>query len=130
SFAYDYIWSLFTQQSGLGGMLTGYNSGTFATGSGALGGATMLALATGLCAGIGEETLVRGALQPVFGILPAALLHGLLHGQFTHAPIFIIQVAGWSALMGVIRRHTNTSTTIIGHVGYNFLLTFLFAFNP
>jgi len=90
----------------------------------------VLALATALCAGIGEETLIRGALQPVFGIVPAAIMHGILHGQFAHAPIFMAQVAGWSVLMGLVKRYTNTSTTIIGHAGYNFCTTFLFAFNP
>lgn len=89
TFGYDYVWSMFTHNMGgdLAGKLTGYNSGTFNAGGGA-GGSLMLALATGLCAGIGEETLIRGALQPVFGILPSAILHGLLHGQFSHAPIF------------------------------------------
>lgn len=131
TFGYDYIWSLFTHQmSGdLGSKLSGYNSGTFNAGGGA-GPAMVLALATALCAGIGEETIIRGALQPVFGIFPAALLHGLLHGQFSHAPMFILQVTGWSTLMGIARRYTNTTTTIIGHAGFNFITTFLFAFNP
>jgi uncharacterized protein len=131
TFSYDYLWSMFTHQMGgdLASKLTGYNAGTFNSG-GTLGSSAFLALATGLCAGIGEETLIRGALQPAFGILPAALLHGLLHGQFSHAPIFILQVAGWSAVMGIVRRYTNTTTTIIGHAGFNFVTTFLFAFNP
>jgi len=131
TFAYDYLWSLFTHQSpgDMASKLSNYNSGTFTAGGGA-GSSLILALATGLCAGIGEETLMRGALQPVFGILPAAILHGLLHGQFSHAPILIVQVAGWSTLMGIARRYTNTTTTIIGHAGFNFLTTFLFAFNP
>jgi hypothetical protein len=32
--------------------------------------------------------------------------------------------------MGLVRRFTNTTTTIIGHAGYNFVTTFLFSFNP
>ena len=131
TFAYDAVWANVTHQMGgnLASKLTSYNTGTFTAGGGA-GPSFILALATGLCAGIGEETLMRGALQPVFGILPAAILHGLLHGQFSHAPIFIVQVAGWSTIMGIVRRYTNTTTTIIGHAGFNFLTTFLFAFNP
>ena len=131
TFGYDWIWSLFTHgmEGGLASKLSTYNAGTFAAGGGA-GPAAILALATGLCAGIGEETLMRGALQPVFGILPTAILHGLLHGQFSHAPIYIVQVAGWSALMGIVRRYTNTTTTIIGHAGFNFITTFMFAFSP
>ncbi|MBI4533119.1 MAG: CPBP family intramembrane metalloprotease [Candidatus Melainabacteria bacterium] len=113
----------------LASKLAGYNAGTFNAGGG-LGPAVILALLTGICAGVGEETLMRGAVQPALGIVPAALLHGLLHGQFAHAPIFIIQVAGWSLLLGIVRHYTNTSTTIIGHAGFNFITAFMFAFNP
>jgi membrane protease YdiL (CAAX protease family) len=131
SFMYDFIWSLYThnQHLGLDTKLAGYNGGTF-TASGGFTGAIILALATAIFAGVGEETLIRGALQPVFGLVPAAILHGVLHAQFQHAPIFIVQVAGWSILMGIAKRYTNTSTTIIGHAGFNFVTTFLFAFNP
>lgn len=132
TFSYDYFWSLNThEQAGLGykQKLTHYNEGTFTTAGGA-GSALALATATGFCAGFGEEILCRGALQPVFGILPAAFLHGVLHGQFAHAPMLILQVFGWSTLMGIVRRYTNTTTTIIAHAGFNFLSTFLFAFNP
>lgn len=132
TFAYDWLWSFYTHsQDGLNyaDKLSHYNEGTF-TGGTSPGQALILASATGLCAGLGEETLIRGALQPVFGILPAAFMHGVLHGQFAHAPLLILQVFGWSTLMCIIRRYTNTTTTIITHVGFNFLSTFLIAFNP
>lgn len=132
TFAYDYLWSTYTHaQEGLGyaDKLTHYNEGTF-TGGASPGPAFLVASATGLCAGLGEETLIRGALQPVLGIIPAAFMHGVLHGQFSHAPLLIVQVFGWSTLMGIIRRYTNTTTTIITHVGFNFMSTFLIAFNP
>jgi len=131
TFFWDYLWSLLTHNLGgnLASKLSGYNEGSFQVGS-AIGPSAWLALATALCAGIGEETLIRGALQPVLGILPSALLHGLLHGQFDRAPIFMIQITCWSVLMGICRRYTNTTTTIIGHAGFNFISTFLFAFNP
>jgi membrane protease YdiL (CAAX protease family) len=124
------LWSMYTgtPQAGLGSKLSTYNAGTFQAGG--AGSAAILALATGICAGIGEETLIRGALQPVFGIFPAAFLHGALHGQFQHAPLLILQVAGWSTMMGIVRKYTNTTTTIITHATFNFLTTFLFAFNP
>jgi len=131
TFAYDWASSLITHhiEGNLASKLTNYNAGSFTAGGG-FGPSLILALFTGLCAGVGEETLMRGALQPVFGILPAGVLHGLLHGQFSHAPVFLAQVAGWSVIMGIVRRYTNTTTTIIGHAGFNFLTTFLFAFNP
>jgi membrane protease YdiL (CAAX protease family) len=130
TFGYDLIWSYFTGSTGVGGKLSMYNAGTFAAAGGNPGPAAFLALATGICAGAGEEVLMRGALQPVFGIIPAAILHGTLHGQFQHAPILIVQVAGWSCLMGIVRRYTNTTTTLITHALFNFITTFLFAFNP
>ncbi len=131
TFGYDWLWSNFTHQmeGGLAQKLSNYNAGTFTAGGG-LESSLILSLFVALCAGIGEETLIRGALQPVFGIFPAAALHGLLHGQFSHAPVFIVQVALWSTIMGIVKRYTNTTTTIIGHAGFNFLTTFLFAFNP
>jgi hypothetical protein len=132
SFTYDALWSILTHNLGgqdLASKLAAYNAGTFAV-AGGMVPSVILALATALCAGIGEETLVRGALQPTFGILPAAILHGMLHGQFSHAPIFIVQVTLWSVCMGIAKRYTNTTTTIIGHAGFNFVTTFLFAFNP
>jgi membrane protease YdiL (CAAX protease family) len=131
SFLYEALWSFFTHSAGgdLASKLAMYNSGTFAGGEG-LTGAIIKAFATAICAGIGEETLMRGALQPALGILPAAVLHGALHGQFAHTPIFIVQVAVWSAIVGIVRHYTNTTTTIIAHSGFNLLTTFLFAFNP
>lgn len=132
SFAYDLCWSLYTHglaNQDLATKLSGYNSATFTSVEG-LGMAVVMALATAIFAGVGEETLIRGALQPALGIVPAAILHGILHAQFTHAPIFILQVALWSVVIGIVRRYTNTTTTIIGHAGFNFLTTFLFAFNP
>lgn len=132
TFAYDYLWSTYTHgQEGLGyaDKISHYNEGAFNPTASA-SSAGMLASATGICAGIGEEILSRGALQPVLGILPSAFLHGALHAQFSHAPILILQVFGWSTIMGIIRRYTNTTTTIITHVGFNFISTFLFAFNP
>jgi len=132
SFLYDALWAIYTHQlpgQDLASKLSSYNAGTFSV-PGGFAPSVILALATALCAGIGEETLIRGALQPVFGIFPAAFLHGMLHGQFAHAPIFIVQVMLWSICMGIVKRYTNTTTTIIGHSGFNFITTFLFAFNP
>lgn len=131
SFLYDLVWSLYTHTGNqdMASKISAYNATTFAA-AGGFGASVFLALATALCAGIGEETLVRGALQPVLGIVPAAFLHGILHAQFANAPVLILQVALWSCCMGLVRRFTNTTTTIIGHAGYNFVTTFLFAFNP
>jgi membrane protease YdiL (CAAX protease family) len=131
TFGYDWLWGMYHNgpQAAIGQKLSQYNAGTFSAGGGA-GPSFVLALATAVCAGIGEETLMRGALQPVFGILPAGILHGALHGQFNHMPLIIIQIAIWSTGVGIVRKYTNTTTTIIAHGTYNLINTFLFAFNP
>lgn len=133
TFAYDAIWAGYTHQhtGDIGGKLSDYNTGSFDTGRPeSVGAAALLAAGTALFAGIGEEVLIRGAVMPAFGAVLAGILHGVLHGQFAQAPILVVQVAIWSILMCVVRRYTNTTTTIITHAGFNFLSTFLFAFNP
>lgn len=132
SATYDLVWANFTHAAApnIATQISGYNSGTFSAGTNNLAGAAFLALMTAICAGVGEETLIRGAFQPVVGILPAAFLHGILHAQFSQSPVLILQIAIWSCGMGIVRRFTNTTTTIIAHGLYNLVFTFLFAFNP
>jgi membrane protease YdiL (CAAX protease family) len=48
-----------------------------------------------LAAGIGEEILFRGALQPSFGLIPASLLFGLMH------PVNALYIAV-AAVMGFV----------------------------
>lgn len=70
-------------------------------------------------AGIGEETMFRGALQPRFGILVTALLFALIHIQYGTTLIL-----GWIFIhglaYGLVRRHINTTTAIIAHATYDF----------
>lgn len=77
----------------------------------------ILALATG----ISEEILFRGALQPVLGLWPTALIFALAHFQYGFtlitATIFLIGL-----VLGQIRQRQNTSTAIFIHVLYNFVL--------
>ena len=49
-------------------------------------------LTLGLAAGIGEETLFRGALQPRFGLLITSLLFALLHSQYGITPFYACRV--------------------------------------
>lgn len=78
------------------------------------------ALTVGLSAGIGEELLFRGALQPRFGLLPTTLLFTFAHAQYSLSPALIgIFVVGYG--LGVIRNRVNTSAAILVHAGFNFL---------
>lgn len=77
-----------------------------------------------LSAGIGEEILFRGAIQPVFGLPLTAVLFALGHVQYGLTPVtFLIFVLG--LILGIIRQRTNTTVAIIVHAGYNFILGLL-----
>ena len=69
-------------------------------------------------AGICEEALFRGALQPRVGIVVAAALFATIHTQYFLTPIlgmvFVIGLA-----LGVLRRHLNTTTAMIAHGTYD-----------
>lgn len=77
-----------------------------------------------LSAGMGEEILFRGALQPVFGLWFTSLIFAIAHVQYGFTPVtlvvFIIGLA-----LGRIRQRTNTSVAIFVHFGYNFVLGML-----
>lgn len=78
-------------------------------------------LVLALASGIGEEILFRGALQPVLGIVPTSLLFAIVHVQYGLTPItaavFIIGL-----ILGLLRRKTNTTTSIFVHFSYNLIL--------
>lgn len=77
-----------------------------------------------LAAGIGEEILFRGALQPIFGVGLTAVLFALGHVQYGISPgTFLIFLLG--ILLGIIRERHNTTVAIFVHTGYNFVLGML-----
>lgn len=130
TFVYDYVGSLFTHTSSeAAGVMARFNEGTYLA-NGNAPTAFAQALTTGITAGFEEELMFRGAVQPALGIVPAAFLHGAMHQQFAGAPWWILQIFIWSAAMGVLRRYTNTTTTIIAHGTFNFIQVFLIGFNP
>lgn len=75
-------------------------------------------------AGLGEELLFRGALQPIFGILPTSLIFAVSHVQYGLSPatftVFLLSV-----VLGIIRKRSNTTVAILVHAGYNFTLGML-----
>lgn len=82
------------------------------------------ALSIGLSAGIGEELLFRGAVQPRFGLLFATILFTVGHVQYEFSPallsVFIIGL-----VLGIIRQRENTTVCILIHAGYNTLVVLL-----
>lgn len=79
-----------------------------------------LILVVSLSAALGEEIFFRGALQPVFGIVPTGLFFALIHTQYTLTPasVWILVVA---LALGLLRRRSSTTAAIIAHFVYNFI---------
>ena len=82
--------------------------------------AVLFAVLIGLGAGLGEETLFRGALQPALGLLPVSVLFALMHVQYGPSIllgyIFILAIG-----LGLLRRYINTTASFLAHAGYNSL---------
>jgi membrane protease YdiL (CAAX protease family) len=85
-----------------------------------VGGALLL----GLSAGISEELLFRGAIQPRLGLLLATVLFavGHLHFGLTLATLQIFVIG---LVLGLVRNWTNTTVCILIHAGYNTVETLL-----
>jgi len=81
-------------------------------------------LTLGLAAAIGEESLLRGALQPRFGLLLTSLIFTLLHAQygFSLATLIILAVG---LILGLVRNHHNTVVAMLVHALYNITLGLL-----
>jgi len=80
------------------------------------------ALLLGVSAGVGEEMLVRGALQPRTGLLWASLLFAAAHVQYTWFGMLVIVMLGIA--LGLVRRYTNTTTAIVVHGVYDVIAAF------
>lgn len=78
-----------------------------------------------LLAAIGEETLFRGALQPVFGVVIVSLFFTAIHLQYAATPaaaiVFVVSLA-----FGLARAWLSTTAAIISHLVYN-MIPFLLA---
>lgn len=79
-----------------------------------------LAFLLALTAAVSEEIAFRGALQPVFGFWPTALLFALTHAQYTLTPAALIILAV-AVVFGWIRWRFSTTVAIFTHFFYNFI---------
>jgi len=79
------------------------------------------AVIIGITAGVGEELLVRGVLQPRLGILLSNLFFTSLHA-FQYGFDGLLSVFAAGLVLGVVRARTNTSTSAIVHGTYDFIL--------
>jgi membrane protease YdiL (CAAX protease family) len=86
-------------------------------GLGTPAGIAAIALAPGIC----EEIMFRGALQPRLGLIATALLFTCIHTQYGLSldalSVFVIALG-----LGLIRKFTNTTTSVISHTTYNLIV--------
>ena len=75
-------------------------------------------LTIGLSAGLGEETLFRGAMLPRFGFVATAVYFALVHSQYgiTLSTLIVLLLG---LVLGWLRLRYNTSTAMITHAVYN-----------
>lgn len=78
-----------------------------------------VALIIGFSAGVGEEVLFRGLMQPVFGVIPAAILFALIHSHYGFTPILVL-LGLLGAICGVVRLRFNTTAAILLHGAFDF----------
>lgn len=83
------------------------------------GSVLLFGLVLGIGAALGEESLFRGAVQPVLGIIPTSLLFAALHIQYGPS-VSLLYVFVLSIGLGLLRRRINTSAAFVAHAGYNF----------
>lgn len=75
--------------------------------------------------GLGEEILFRGGLQPLIGLVPAALLFGFSHGGWRREMwAYVVAASVSGALFGLAYRFTgNLWVPITAHATHNLLST-------
>lgn len=75
------------------------------------------AVLTSISAGVGEEVLFRGALQPRLGVVLTALLFGALHVQYQVPGMIVIVLIGIG--LGIVKERTSTTFAVAVHVLYD-----------
>jgi membrane protease YdiL (CAAX protease family) len=78
----------------------------------------------GLGAGASEETLLRGAIQPRYGIWITSLLFALLHSQYGIS--FVLGgVFCMGLVLGFLRNRINTTAAILTHAVFNTIVVLI-----
>jgi len=82
--------------------------------------AILFALLLGVGAGLGEETLFRGAVQPALGIVATSVLFTSMHVQYGPSLllgyVFLLSIG-----LGFLRKYINTTASFVAHAVYNSL---------
>jgi hypothetical protein len=69
-------------------------------------------------AGLGEEILFRGAIQPRFGIVMTSAFWALVHTQYQFSFV-VLGLFLVGLLFGLMRKYVSTTSAIIAHALYN-----------
>ena len=77
------------------------------------------AVVLGLSAGIGEEAIFRGALQPRFGIPLTSVLFGLVHAPQYGFSLVIASLVVVGVLLGLEAKYFGTTAAILTHAAFN-----------
>ncbi len=88
------------------------------------------AVVLGASAGIGEEAVFRGALQPRYGIIIPSLLFMMLHGLQYGFNLALLGLFGVSVILGLLRKHLNTTAAMITHALFNAVQVLALSFMP
>jgi CAAX protease family protein len=78
----------------------------------------------GLGAGAGEELLLRGAVQPRFGLLTTSILFGLLHNQYG-VSFVLLGIFSMGVILGLERKYLGTTAAIITHAVFNTIVVLI-----
>jgi membrane protease YdiL (CAAX protease family) len=79
--------------------------------------AVWTALVLGLSAGLGEEIVLRGALQPRLGVVLTSVVFACGHVQYSWFGMLTIALLG--TMLGLVRLRTNTTVAIVVHGLYD-----------
>ena len=85
----------------------------------AFSGSLWLGFLLAFTAGVGEELLFRGALQPIFGNVIVSIFFVMLHSQYILTPASLI-IFTVSLVFGFLRNHYTTPSAMMAHFVYNF----------
>jgi membrane protease YdiL (CAAX protease family) len=77
------------------------------------------AVILGASAGLGEEAIFRGALQPRYGLVIPSLLFSMLHGPQYGFNLALIGLFAVSIILGLERKYLNTTAAMITHALFN-----------
>lgn len=75
----------------------------------------------GLSAGIGEEAMFRGAMQPRFGIALTSIAFALFHAPQYGLSLIILALFAVSVVLGLERKYFGTTASMVTHALYNFM---------